>query len=202
MLILCDMINETVCRMGEIPMKRAIAVLLVAVLLLSGCAGPAHRRHSGQSPVAAIRSAVAEQGSRLPNGRRALQREKGTLEFCITAPARGVCFSLEMNAAGLRHVFAIQIDAPGGCYPCTYTITGGDKPFVLKGHIEANTYPRLNSIVVDAAGDYTEAHARTLFTQYTPLLLSAVQEMLEECGVDASLLDFFPNYMDQSAARL
>lgn len=183
-------------------MKRAIAVLLLVFLLLNGCTAPARPSSSGP-PLSAVRDAVADRGSRMPNGDLYLQRQKGTIGYAITAlRTRGVRFSLEMNAAGLRHIFAIQIDAPGDRYPCTYSIMGGEKPFLLQGHIDANDYPRADSIVVDMSEDYPEARARELFAQYTPLLLSTIQEMLTECGAGASVRDFFPNFTSELTARL
>lgn len=153
--------------------------------------------------MAAIRSTVSAHGRRMPDGSCRMQRQKGTLVFSITAPrGRGVCFSLEMNAAGLRHTFTLL---PGGfndACACKYTVTGGDDPLQLAGSIDAHAYPKPGSITVDECANYPAARARELFEQYTPLLLDAVQEMLAECGDADALNDLFPKFTNRNSTLL
>lgn len=184
-----------------IPVKRAVAALLVVALLLCGCAPPARPNAGGQPPVAAIRSAVSAHGRRMSDGSCQIQRQKGTLVFTITAPrGRGVRFSLEMNAAGLHHTFTLLPD--GSTCACAYTVTGGDKPLRLTGRIDTRAYPKPGSITVDETADYATARARELFEQYTPLLLDAVQEMLVECGGSASVRDLFPGFANRDSTLI
>lgn len=178
-------------------------MVLMVALLLCGCAPAARPKPDGQSPVAAIRSAVSAHGSRMPDGSCRMQRQKGTLVFAITAPlGRGVCFSLEMNAAGLRHTFTLLPDGAGGACACEYTVTGGDKPLRLTGSIDARAYPKPGSVTADKRAEYPAARARELFEQYTPLLLDAVQEMLTECGAGGAIRDLFPGFQNRDATLI
>ena len=185
-------------------MKRAIAaLLLVAAVLLSGCAPHARPRPAGQTPLAAVRNAVTAYGTPSGDGTYCLQQQKGAFVFTIAAPREnGVRSSLQMNAGALCHSFEILLDAPNGDCPCSYTVTGGDEPLRLTGRIDTRAYPKAGSITVDEHGDYPAAQARELFEQFTPLLLRAMQEMLAECGAAASVQDFFPNFSCESSTRL
>lgn len=184
-------------------MKRVVAALLLVALLLCGCAPSSRPAPDGQPPMAAIRSAVLAHGSRMPDGSCRIQRQKGTLLFAVTAPPdRGAFFSLEMRAAGLRHTFAIVPDVSRGVCACTYAVTGGDKPLRINGSIDARAYPKDGSITADESPDYPAARARELFEQYTPLLLDAVQEMLEGCGAAGAVRDLFPGFIRKNAIRI
>lgn len=103
---------------------------------------------------------------------------------------------------GLRHTFAIVPDVSRGVCACTYAVTGGDKPLRINGSIDARAYPKDGSITADESPDYPAARARELFEQYTPLLLDAVQEMLEGCGAAAAVRDLFPGFIRKNAIRI
>lgn len=178
-------------------------MLLMAALLLCGCAPAAHPKPDGRPPLAAIRSAVSEHGSRMPDGSCQMQRQTGAFLVSIAAPrGGGVRFSLEMTVAGLCHTFTLLPTAPGDACPCAYTVTGGDKPLQLAGSIDTRTYPGPGSVSVDETAGYPTARARELFTQYTPLLLDAVQKMLAACGAGDALHALFPGFPRQDAARV
>ena len=140
-------------------MKRAIAaLLLVAAVLLSGCAPHLRPRPAGQTPLAAVRNAVTAYGTPSGDGTYCLQQQKGAFVFTIAVPREnGVRSSLQMNAGALCHSFEILLDAPNGDCPCSYTVTGGDEPLRLTGRIAARAYPKAGSITVDEHGDYPAA---------------------------------------------
>lgn len=182
--------------------KRVVAALLLTALLLSGCAPSARPSVDGQPPLAAIRCAVSAHGSRMPDGSYRLQQQRGALVFAVTAPqGRGVCFSLEMNAAGLCHTFTLVPGAPDAC-ACAYTVTGGDRPLRLTGRIDMRAYPAPGSVTVDETADYAAARTRELFEQYTPLLLDTVQDMLAEYGAADAVHDLFPGFLSGNSMRI